>query len=109
MRKFLFISALVLSALACGVSSQLPEVDAIPTSHEAVPTSTPESVRMIVTADEGLNIRVCPNVDCMELEGDLLSGEIVTCDKFQAPMNGDGLWCRHERGWSNARWMEVVK
>jgi hypothetical protein len=43
----------------------------------------------------------------MELDEDLHPGEIVTCTVFSAPMDGDGLWCLHDRGWSNARWMEA--
>ena len=113
MRKYLYITLLVLPLLACGVSSTLPNhSDPKVSADVKAPSQEVEdtSIEMIVTADEGLNIRVCPGVNCMELDEDLRPGEVVTCTEFSAPMNGDsGLWCLHSRGWSNARYMEVVK
>lgn len=101
MYKYLYILLLVSFSLACGASANL--IQEFPEPTEEVNTV----VEMVVIAEEGLNIRVCPGINCLELDEDLKNGEVVTCDKFQAPMNGDGLWCHHERGWSNARWLLV--
>ena len=110
----LLLICLAMLSLSCGVASttqitpkmsiDAPQIQEESTSDEAESTS----VVMIVTADE-LNVRVCPGINCMALEKSLSAGDIVTCDKFSAPMAGDGLWCHHEAGWSNARYMEVVK
>ena len=106
MRNLLYISALMLSALACGVSTQLPyeqiesEVLA-PTKSVILPTVS-ANAEMVVTA-ETLRIRTGAGEEFEEV-GLLNYGQIVTCSALETAQDG-GLWCRHELGWSNIRYM----
>lgn len=105
MNKFLYISALVLSALACGAT--LPQNQlVIPTSNEVYFTPTSEPTRMIVTA-ETLQIRDGAGEEFTPL-GHLEDGQIVTCSDTKTAKDG-GLWCKHELGWSNTRYMKGIK
>jgi len=99
--KYLYISILVLS-LACGASGNFisPRLSAAP-----VPVVSDTTVQMVVTGD--LNIRTgagetFPLVDKKET---LHAGDVVTCYQFE--VKGDSIWCRHERGWSNCRWLKA--
>lgn len=88
--------------LACGAQAGLPGAT-LPEATEASYTAEPLSVEMVITGD--LNIRTLPGAWHPLIEGDatLEAGEVVTCTTFYVV--GDSLWCKHERGWSNASWM----
>jgi len=101
MYKLLLI--LSLSALACGVSTSLP--DAIPTPSAVYLSPTPEA-QYIVTA-ETLQIRDGAGEEFAPL-GYLERGEIVTCYSID-PAEDGGRWCRHDNGWSNTRYMKGLK
>lgn len=105
MRNLLYIAALVSVSLACGVAT-LPEnnvVDVLPTSQEVVFTPTQiEPDRYIVTA-ETLRIRDGAGEEFGN-KGYLPKGEIVTCSSI-APAEDGGQWCKHDKGWSNIRYM----
>lgn len=62
------------------------------------------TVVMTVIADEGLNIRAEHSEESADI-GDLFPGDVVTCRELVTV--GDSIWCHHERGWSNARWLEA--
>jgi len=100
MAKYLYISLLVLSALACGQMVTLP-LSQIGVAPQFPTTDT--AVEMVVSGD--WNIRIEPGERNPLVDGKavLSDGDIVTCIEFVAV--GDGLWCRHERGWTNARGM----
>jgi len=101
MSIYRYISILVLSMLACGGLAELPGASLPPAS----PLPTPPVPVMVVTGD--LNIRVAPGEKNPLVEGKnvLHAGDVVTCFEFY--VIGEGLWCRHERGWSNVRWMQA--
>lgn len=100
MYKLLLI--LSLSALACGVNTSLPIADAIPTPSAVYLTPTPEA-QYIVTA-ETLQIRTGAGESFPALKVFLSQGEIVTCLSIDPAQDG-GRWCRHDKGWSNLRYM----
>lgn len=97
MKKYLYVSALILSVLACGVSSAGQSAVLI------VPTQTESGVEMVVTGEWYIRTAAGERNPLVDGKDTLHDGEIVTCTEFVTV--GDGLWCRHERGWSNARWM----
>lgn len=105
----LFIAALMLSALACGVNTQLPYSQNTPeVLPQVVSTNThsaPE-MSMIVTA-ETLRIRTGAG-ESFPLLGYLENGQIVTCEAIEPALDG-GLWCKHELGYSNTRYMKGLK
>ena len=109
-RIYLYIAALMLSALACGVNTQLPyeqiepEVLA-PTKSVILPTVS-ASAEMVVTA-ETLRIRNGAGEEFSAV-GLLQNGQIVTCLALETAKDG-GLWCKHELGWSNIRYMKGLK
>ena len=105
MRKFLYITALVLASLACGVSTSLPVADAIPTPSAVYLSPTPEA-QYIVTA-ETLQIRTGAG-EGFPAVGYLSQNEIVTCLSI-APAQDGGRWCRHDLGYSNIRYMKGIK
>lgn len=104
----LYIIPLMLVSLACGVSTQLPQKAKNDTALMPE-TSTPvNSVEMVVTGD--LYIRAMPGEKQPLVDGKhiLHTGDVVTCYTMYTGADvGDGLWCLHELGWSNARWLEV--
>lgn len=105
-RILLYVVMLASASLACGIST-LPEsnvVDGIPTSQEVEITSTSEPVQnqYIVTA-ETLRMRDGAGEEFAN-KGYLPKGEIVTCLSID-PAEDGGRWCRHDKGWSNLRYM----
>ena len=102
--KHLFV-ILAIASLACMAT---PQVEF--TASKAVYADTQiedevsTEVKMTVIADEGLNIRAEHSENSQDV-GDLFPGDVVTC--YQLVTVGDSIWCRHERGWSNARWLEA--
>ena len=109
MRKFLYIAALVSVSLACGVNTQLPYSQNTP---EVLPqvqitnTHAAPEMSMIVTA-ETLQIRTGAG-ETFPAVGYLSRFEIVTCSAIEPALDG-GLWCKHELGYSNTRYMKGLK
>lgn len=106
--KFLYIAALMLSALACGVNTQLPyeqiEPEVLPTGLVvSTPAQIEPEMSMIVTA-ETLRIRDGAG-ESFALLGYLKNGQIVTCSSID-PAEDGGQWCKHDLGWSNIRYMK---
>lgn len=106
MKKLLYIIAFILPTLACGVTTGASVRFPI---HNPAPAPSDQAVRMMVTVDEGLYIRQAAGEKSPLVDGKhiLTDSEIVTCYQFK--IIGDSFWCHHERGWSNARWLRVVK
>ena len=102
--KHLFV-ILALASLACMATPQIEF-----TASKAVYADTQiedevsTEVKMAVIADEGLNIRAEHTEESADI-GDLFPGDVVTCRELVTV--GDSIWCHHERGWSNARWLEA--
>ena len=102
--KYLFV-ILAIASLACMAT---PQVEF--TASKAVYADTQiedevsTEVKMTVVADEGLNIRAEHTEESADI-GDLFPGDVVTCRELVTV--GDSIWCHHERGWSNARWLEA--
>ena len=106
MYKLLFwLFLFTLPSLACGMQTIPAEVrtdsevkftDTQPTAEESM------DVNMVATGD--LWIRPTAG-DLGRALGELHNGEVVTCTEFAVV--GDSIWCKHERGWSNARWLEA--
>ena len=102
--KHLFV-ILAIASLACMAT---PQVEF--TASKAVYADTQiedevsTEVKMAVIADEGLNIRAEHSEESADI-GDLFPGDVVTCRELVTV--GDSIWCHHERGWSNARWLEA--
>lgn len=102
--KHLFV-ILAIASLACMATPQIEF-----TASKAVYADTQiedevsTEVKMTVIADEGLNIRAEHTEESADI-GDLFPGDVVTC--YQLVTVGDSIWCHHERGWSNARWLEA--
>lgn len=103
-RKLLvWLFLFTLPTLACGMqapaevqtASEVEFTDTHPTAEESM------DVKMIVTGD--LWIRPTAG-DLGRALGELHKGDVITCVEFSVV--GDSIWCRHERGWSNARWLE---
>ena len=106
MRKFLYVVLLISSSLACGIAVPQGKSDVFTDTHSLPEVSTEvNSVVMVVVADEGLNIRADHSEESEDI-GDLFPGDIVTCE-LPFMVIGDSVWCKHERGWSNARWLEA--
>lgn len=84
---------------ACGAQAALPVYE-----DTQPPTQTSTAVNypaMVVTADT-LHVRECAGTGCAVIDGaELRRGDVVTCYEYE------GNWCRHEKGWSNARYMEA--
>lgn len=104
MRKLVVSLMFICGSLACVAQSQT-----IFPSHNPALAPSEFAVKMVVVVDEGLNIRVAPGERSPLVDGKstLYDGDLVTCYQFR--IIGDGLWCKHERGWSNARWLHVVE
>lgn len=99
MRKL--ITLLLLASLACGT---LPSVKSTLPSHFPAPAPSMYAVRMVATGD--LHIRVEPgNLRTCAEPCYLRPGDVVTCYEYR--IVGDGIWCRHDKGWSNTRWLVV--
>lgn len=99
MKKLFLI--LALTSLACGATAQLP-----PKAEPAPVVSTEvSSIEMVVIADTGLNIRAEHSENSQDI-GDLFPGDVVACE-LPFTIKGDSVWCKHERGWSNTRWLEA--
>ena len=101
---------LILASLACGVNTQLPYSQNTPevlspTKSVILPTVS-ANAEMVVTA-ETLRIRDGAGEEFSAV-GELNYGQIVTCLALEAAKDG-GLWCRHELGWSNIRYMKGLK
>jgi len=93
----LYISVLMLS-LACGISSAGTSL----VNSTSQPTEKAEVV-MVVTGDLYIRTAAGERSPLIDGKNTLHDGDIVTCSEFVT--FGDGLWCKHEKGWSNARWM----
>ena len=109
MNKFLYIAALVLSALACGVNTQLPYSQNTPEvlpQVEITNTHAAPEMSMVVTA-ETLRIRTGAGEEFSAV-GELQNGQIVTCSSID-PAEDGGQWCKHDKGWSNIRYMKGLK
>lgn len=107
MTFFLYIATLMLVSLACGVSTSLPSEPntpevLLPTKSVILPTVS-ANAEMVVTA-ETLRIRAGAGEE-FNAVGELQNGEIVTCLDIKPALDG-GLWCKHDKGWSNIRYMK---
>lgn len=99
--KHLFF--LAIASLACMATPQV-EFTASKYVDTQIKNEVSTEVKMTVIADEGLNIRAEHSENSQDI-GDLFPGDVVTC--YQLVTVGDSIWCRHESGWSNARWLEA--
>ena len=101
MPKYLYVAVLMLASLACGVQGQKLKV------YQSMPTETAEAteVEMMVTGDLYIRTAAGETNPLVDGKNTLHDGEIVTCTEFLVV--GDGLWCKHQYGWSNARWMKA--
>ena len=100
--KYLFV-ILAIASLACVATPQASASKAVYADTQ-IEDEVSTEVKMTVIADEGLNIRAEHSENSQDI-GDLFPGDVVTC--YQLVTVGDSIWCRHERGWSNARWLEA--
>ena len=99
--KYLFV-ILAIASLACVAT---PQVEFAASKLDAqIEDEVSTEVKMTVIADEGLNIRAEHSENSQDI-GDLFPGDVVTCRELVTV--GDSIWCHHERGWSNARWLEA--
>ena len=89
--------------LACLTPALAPSV--VFPSRSAAPGMPQTSVEMIVDVDEGLYIRTGAGETFPLVDGEnvLHDGEVVSCYVFE--VKGESIWCKHEKGYSNARWM----
>lgn len=110
MRNLLYIAALVSVSLACGVNTQLPyeqiEPEVLPPTNSVILPTVSAFAEMIVTA-ETLQIRDGAGEEFAN-KGYLLKDEIVTCEARKTAKDG-GQWCKHDKGWSNIRYMKGLK
>jgi len=99
MPKYLYIAILMLASLACGVQGQKLKV------YQSMPTETAEAteVEMMVTGDLYIRTAAGERSPLIDGKNTLHEGDFVKCEMFVT--FGDGLWCKHQYGWSNARWM----
>lgn len=90
--------------LACGLT---PKGDF--TARNEVTTPTQEGstfVKMVVVdAPEGLRVRSEAG-DLSTYNRILHNGDIVTCE-LPFEVVGDSIWCKHQYGWSNVRYLEA--
>ena len=99
--KHLFV-ILAIASLACMAT---PQVEFTASKLDTqIKNEVSTEVKMTVVADEGLNIRAEHTEESADI-GDLFPGDVVTCRELVTV--GDSIWCHHERGWSNARWLEA--
>lgn len=106
--KHLFV-ILAIASLACMATPQV-EFTASKYVDTQIKNEVSTEVKMTVVADEGLNIRTAPGENNPVVDGPhiLRPGDVVTCTEMKTGGNlGDSIWCHHERGWSNARWLEA--
>jgi len=99
--KYLFV-ILAIASLACVATPQASASKAVYADTQI--EGEISTVVMTVIADEGLNIRAEHSEESADI-GDLFPGDVVTCRELVTV--GDSTWCHHERGWSNARWLEA--
>jgi hypothetical protein len=99
--KYLFV-ILAIASLACVATPQASASKAVYADTQIEDEIS--TVVMTVIADEGLNIRAEHSEESADI-GDLFPGDVVTCRELVTV--GDSIWCHHERGWSNARWLEA--
>jgi len=99
--KHLFV-ILAIASLACVATPQASASKAVYADTQIEDEIS--TVVMTVIADEGLNIRAEHSEESADI-GDLFPGDVVTCRELVTV--GDSNWCHHERGWSNARWLEA--
>jgi hypothetical protein len=99
--KHLFV-ILAIASLACVATPQASASKAVYADTQIEDEIS--TVVMTVIADEGLNIRAEHSEESADI-GDLFPGDVVTCRELVTV--GDSIWCHHERGWSNARWLEA--
>ncbi len=100
---------LVLASIACGVNTSLPQNTPevlSPTKSVILPTVS-ANAEMVVTA-ETLQIRTGAGETFPALKVYLSQNEIVTCSDIEPAADG-GLWCKHEKGYSNIRYMKGLK
>lgn len=108
--KFLLL-AFVFPSLACGMQAvtadtrQAREMStAVSPSLSAAPV--PDYKReMVVTADS-VHIRLRPDPHST-IVGWLENGDVVTIIKPPKEDDYGGEWCRHDRGWTNCRYLEA--
>lgn len=62
---------------------------------------------MVVTASNFLNVRDLPTEHGYDI-GELKHGQVVTVVQKKKLLDGS-MWCLHELGWSNCRFLEDVK
>ena len=97
----LYIAALMLVQFACGVQAQGDFTSQKPVT--VISTVDTSDVPMIATGD--LWVRPEPG-DLGRALGELHKGELVQCVEFS--VLGDAVWCKHDRGWSNTKWLKAV-
>lgn len=113
MRKYLFVTLLVLSALACGSPAALPaSMPAAVTAPELSPAPTPPAqvVEMVVIAAR-LNIREKADYQSAADPDGLERGQVV---KVYLSCTGGEMrdWVSINRDcteWVNAAWLDVVR
>lgn len=101
--RYFFIFAV--SMLACSVSTSAENALSVnkDTHINSKASTDVNTVEMVVTGS--LNIRADHSENSADI-GDLFEGQIVTCE---LPMTvvAESIWCKHEFGWSNTRWLEA--
>lgn len=105
MRKLIVL--LALSAMACGVQTQLTQAaESVVTDYQAPsPSAAPApdgGQWMTVTAMETVYIRPSAGTG-EEPIGALKNGQAVFVTVIE--VIGDSFWCRHLQGWTNCRYL----
>lgn len=98
-KTLLYLALLVAASLACGQS-----VKSEVTMHTNKATATLENHRSFVVTADALNVRECAGEGCDPV-GLLSRGDTVICTEWAVAKDG-GLWCKHELGWSNTKWLQ---
>ncbi len=98
--KHLFV-ILAIASLACMATPQV-EFTASKYVDTQIKNEVSTEVKMTVVANGDIRAEHSENSQDV---GDLFPGDVVTC--YQLVTVGDSIWCHHERGWSNARWLEA--
>lgn len=100
MKKIIPVFVLI-SALACLTPSALQVV--FP-AHEPAPV--PPVTVMVVTGDLNVRTGAGETFPLVDKKLVLHAGDVVVCRQFE--VKGDSIWCKHEWGWSNARWLNGI-
>ena len=106
MKMLVWLSIFTLPFIACGISTPQASKADLAVYNGTQPTAEAD-VKMVVVAEEGVNVREYPSDNAPYARNALKTGDVVTVSLVE--VIGDVNWCKNQYGWSVCKYFRAVE